>query len=283
MFSLLESEVLRLTESDYIILYAFLVLASCALTFFAFYAFKRFRFMEGTATSRIRSAAQGHVELKGLAEWLPEDSFTSPFSGSRCIWYHCTIDKKSRSGKRTSWASISDECSSQLFRLVDDTGDCAVDPDKAHVIPETDVTWYGSSMDGRTNPPRSSRWLSIISFGNYRFRERLIRPATSLYAMGWFRTVHSNPSDEFISRQVEDLVKQWKIQPERYLRDFDLDKNRRLEKDEWKVVRAAAREQVLAKINREHRAHHVLSCPQDGNQPYILSAVEEEVLIAQKK
>ena len=280
---MLEFEILQLAESDYIVLFVVLLLLFCGLLFFAFYAFKRFRFMEGTATSRIRSAAQGYVELKGLAEWLPEDSFISPFSGSRCIWYHCTIDKKRRTGKRTSWTNISDECSSQLFRLVDDTGDCAVDPDDAHVIPETDVTWRGSSTDASSRPPPSSQWLSAISFGNYRFRERLIRPATSLYALGWFRTVHSNPSDDFISRQVEDLVKQWKLQPEKYLREFDLDQNRRLEKDEWKVVRVAARKQVLAKINRENHAHHVLSCPQDSNQPYILSAVEEEVLVARKK
>jgi hypothetical protein len=283
MFSLLESEILRLPESDYLVLFGILLLVFCGLIVFIYYAFKRFRFMEGMATSKIRSAAQGHVELKGLAEWLPEDSFTSPFSGRRCVWYHCTVDKKGRTGKRTSWTNISDECSSQLFRLVDDTGDCAVDPDDAYVIPETDITWYGGSADARMHPPGSSQWLSIISFGNYRFHERLIRPATPLYALGWFRTLHSNPSDEFISRQVEDLVKQWKLQPERYLRDFDLDQNRRLEKEEWKVVRAAAREEVLAKINREHRAHHVLSCPEDQNQPYILSVLDEEVLVARKK
>ncbi len=283
MFALLESEILLLPGSDYLFLFVVLLLFFLGLIFFAYYAFKRLRFMQGTATSRIRSAAQGHVELKGLAEWLPEDSFTSPFSGSRCIWYHCTVDKKSRTGKRISWTNISDECSEQLFRLVDETGDCAVDPDDAHVIPETDVTWYGGSTEARTRPSGSNRWLSVISFGGYRFRERLIRPATPLYALGWFRTLHGNPSDEFISRQVEDLVKQWKLQPERYLRDFDLDQNLRLEKDEWKTVRAAARKQALAKINREYRAQHVLSCPPDKNQPFILSALEEESLVARKK
>ncbi|MEM7564293.1 MAG: GIDE domain-containing protein [Pseudomonadota bacterium] len=283
MIAKLETEILSLSGSDYLVLYVVFLLLFFYLVYFAFNAFRRFRFVDGTATSRIRSAAQGLVELKGLAEWLPEDSFVSPFSGNRCVWYHCTIDEKRRGGKRTSWVNISDECSSHLFRLVDETGDCAIDPDDAHVIPESDRTWYGSSTDARLRPPASNSWLRSVGFGSYRFRERLIRPATSLYALGWFHTVHSNPSDEFISKQIEDLVRQWKLQPERYLRQFDLDKNRRLEGDEWKVVRADARKQILAKLNREHRAHHVMSRPKQKNQPYILSAVTEETLVDSKK
>ena len=83
MFSLLESEILALTGSDYLVLFGVLLLIFAYLNYYAYFAFKRFRFMDGTATSRIRSAAQGHVELKGLAEWLPQDSITSPFSGAR--------------------------------------------------------------------------------------------------------------------------------------------------------------------------------------------------------
>jgi hypothetical protein len=282
MYSWLESKILALPESDYLVLYVMLVAIFAYLIYTCFRAFRRFRFVDGTATSKIRSAAQGHVELKGLGEWMPGDSISSPFSESRCVWYHCTIDKKKRSGKRTSWTNISDECSGHLFRLVDDTGACIIDPDDAHVIPETDVTWYGQSTDGRNRPPDKSSWIQL-GFGNYRFRERLIRPATPLYALGWLRTVRSIPSDEFVAKQVEDLVRQWKLQPQRYLRDFDLDKNGKIQKQEWKAIRAAARRKVLSKIESEKQEHHVLSCPQDGRHPFILSATEEEELVARKK
>ena len=282
MYSWLESEILALSGPDYTVLCTVLLALFGYLVYFCYGAFKRFRFVDGTATSKIRSAAQGHVELKGLGEWLPGDSISSPFSESRCVWYHCTIDKKQRSGKRTTWTSISDECSGHLFRLVDDTGACIIDPDDAHVIPETDITWYGQSTDARNRAPTRARWIQI-GFGNYRFRERLIRPATSLYALGWFRTVHSNPSDEFIAKQAEDLVKQWKLQPQRYLSEFDFDQNGNIQKQEWKAIRAAARKQVLAKLNSENREHHVLSRPQDNGHPYILSATEEEELVARKK
>lgn len=282
MFSWLKSEVLGMPGTDYLVLSGVLVAGLGFLFYYAYGAFKRFRFMHGTATSKIRSAAQGHVELKGLGEWLPDGAIESPFSKSRCVWYHCTIDKKRRSGKRTSWVNIEDQCSGHLFRLVDDTGDCVIDPDDAHVIPESDQTWYGHGTEYRSQPPRKNSWISL-SLGNYRFRERLIRPATPLYALGWFRTVHNNPTEESISAQAEDLIKQWKLQPERYLRDFDFDRNGKIQQGEWKAIRAAARKQVLGKINDEKSEHHVMSLPKDKRQPYILSALDEETLVVRKK
>ncbi len=281
MLSWLEFELRQMPSTEYLTLYGVGVLLLGFLAYYAFAAYRRFRFMDGTATSKIRSAPQGHVELKGLGEWLPDGAIASPFSNSRCVWYHCTIEKRRRSGKRTTWTNISDQRSDHLFRLVDDTGECVVDPDDAHVIAETDQTWYGNSADAASHGP--GRGLISLGLGNYRFRERLIRPATQIYALGAFHTVYSNPSDESVSRRLEDLVKQWKLQPHRYLREFDLDGNGKIQKDEWPAIRAAARKQVLAEIAREQREHHVLSRPLDPKHPYILSAVPEESLVMRKK
>ena len=282
MYDWLASKILTMPHSDYLTLLAVLVAVIIFLLYFCYRSFRSFRFVDGTATSKIRSAAQGHVELKGLGEWMSGDSIVSPFSNSRCVWYHCTIEKRKKSGKRSSWSNISDECSDTLFRLVDDTGWCIVDPDHAQVIPESDITWYGHNTDYRSKPPAKARWLHI-SMGNYRFRERLIRPATSLYALGEFRSIQNNATDEYIARQVEDLVKQWKLQPKRYLEQYDLDQNGRIQKQEWKAIRSAARREVLAKINSQSSEHHLLSAPQDGSRPYILSATTEEDLVARKK
>lgn len=281
MFAWLEYEIQGMSATDYSVLYGVLTVFLLVLLYYAFGTFRRYRYMDGTATSKIRSAAQGHVELKGLGEFMQDDTIYSPFSGSRCLWYHCTIDKKKHSGKRTTWTNISDECSSHLFLIVDDTGECVIDPDHARVIPETDKSWYGDGIDERQPPAKTG----LISLGasNYRFRERLIRPATSIYAMGWFRTEYSDPSSEFISSQVEDLVKHWKLQPKRYLKDFDLDQNSVIQKGEWKAIRAAARKQVLKNISSQKTEHHVLSKPEDKRQPFILSALGEEALVARKK
>lgn len=282
MISWIKFEIRDMPANEYLFLYGFMAVGFIVLMYYSAVTFKRFRFMSGTATSKIRSAAQGHVELNGLGELMQNDTILSPFSGRRCVWYHCTADKKKKSGKSTTWTNISDEHSGHLFRLVDDTGECIIDPDHAHVIPETDVTWYGDSSDYRGQPPAKSSLLSL-NIGNYRFRERLIRPATELYAMGWFRTVHSDPSAETVSAQVEDLVRQWKLQPHRYLQDFDIDKNGKIQQGEWKAVRTAARKQVLAKINSEKGEHHLLSKPQEKRLPYILSALDEGELVARKR
>lgn len=278
----MESEVLAMSESDYLVMLAILSGGFAYLVYYSFRAFRRFRYIDGTATSKIRSAAQGLVELKGLAEWLDGDSITSPFSNNRCVWYHCTIEKRQRSGKRTSWSNVSDECSSHLFRLVDDTGWCVIDPDHAHVIAESDVTWYGSSTEARFDAPAKSGWLSL-NMGNYRFRERLIRPATSLYALGEFRSFQNTLSEEMIGKQVEDLVRQWKLQPQRYLAQFDLDGNGKIQKHEWKAIRNAAREQVLKEMNEHDDQQHLLLQPTDSRHPFILSATAEKELVASKK
>ncbi len=282
MLAWLEGEILDLSGTDYQVLFGVMVAVLAFLGYYGFIAFRRFRYVDGTATSKIRSAAQGHVELKGLGEYLQNDTIVSPFSGDRCLWYHCTVDKKKRSGRRITWTNISDEISSHLFRLVDETGDCVIDPDHAHVIPETDLTWYGSKHEDRNRRPLKKA-LMMLNSGNYRFRERLIRPATQLYALGWFRTVHSEPPDGFINDQVEDLVKQWKLQPHKYLAEFDLDQNGKIQQGEWKAIRAAARRQVLSRINRQKREHHVLSRPQEKRQPFIISTIEEDILVAKKK
>lgn len=282
MFSWLEYEILDISVTDYLVLTGVLLAVLVFLLYYSFIAFKRFRFVDATATSKIRSAAQGHVELKGLGEFMQNDTILSPFSGSRCVWYHCSIDRKTHSGKRTTWTNISDEFSSHLFRLVDDTGECFIDPDHAHVIPASDLTWYGHSKEGRSQPPKKNHLVSL-SLGKYRFRERLIRPATPLYVLGWFRTLYNEPSDEFISRQVEDLIKHWKLQPQRYLRAYDFDRNGLIQKGEWKAIRSEARKQVLANINSQKNEHHVVSRPQEKRQPYILSALGEEQLVARKK
>lgn len=285
MFSWLEHEILDMSDSDYLVLYLVMSAALVILLYYGFRAFRRFRFMSATATSRIRSAAQGQVELKGLGEFMQNDSIISPFSGDRCLWYHCSIDKRKRSGKRVTWTNISNQVSDHLFRLVDDTGECLVDPDHAHVIPEVDRTWCGQGPEYRNRRPRKkgSYLFTLGRSGDFRFRERLIRPATPLYALGWFHTVHSSVSDEAIEGRVEDLVKQWKLQPLRYLADFDFDQNGKIQQREWKAVRAAARREVLASMRAQKREHHVLKKPPQKGHPFIISAIDEENLVASKK
>jgi len=282
MYDWLQSDVLAMSDSDYQVILLIMVVTIAWLSYICSTTFSRFRFVDGTPTSKIRSAAQGHVELKGLAEWMKGDSFTSPFSNNRCVWYHCTIEKREKKGKRSRWTNISDECSTQLFRLIDDTGWCVIDPDYAHIIAETDRSWFGRNADCCNEVPERRLWPRLNP-GNYRFRERLIRPATALYALGEFSSYRNSTTEEFISSQVEDLVRQWKQQPQRYLGEYDLDENGRIQAREWAAVNAAARKQVLARINNQEHLHHILAKPKDSRHPYILSATPEDDFVRHKK
>lgn len=282
MYSRFEAYLQAMSGPDYTIAFTMLLALLVILGYFVYSAFRRYRFVDGTATSKIRSAAQGHVELKGLGEWMPNDTIRSPFSNRACVWYHCTLDKKSRRGKRSSWSNISDERSGQLFHLIDETGVCIIDPDDAHVVPGSEITWYGHSQEARRQAPKKTSWLSV-GFGNYRFRERLLMTASPLYALGWFSTVRHDPSEESISKRVKDRVQGWKLQPERYLLDYDLNGIGKIQESEWQLIHSVARKQVLAEISSEMNEQHVLSRPEDKRQPFILSATEEEQLVSEKK
>ncbi len=175
MFSWFETEILQLGDSEYSILLIFMVGISIYLLYRTHAAFRRYRFMSGTATSKIRSASQGYVELKGIGEFMPGDELISPFSGSRCLWYQCTVEQKQKSGKRVTWTNISSEISDNLFHLSDDTGECVIDPEDAHVVAELNRTWYGHRIEDRLRAAGSSSVLTGIAIGGYRFSEMLIR------------------------------------------------------------------------------------------------------------
>jgi len=277
-----EAKVLQSGNVEYLTLLVFMVGLCVFLLYRTYSAYRRWRFMSGTATSKIRSAPQGYVELKGTGELMPGGVLQSPFSGSRCLWYQCTIDHRQKSGKRTTWTHISTETSDDMFHLVDDTGICVIDPEDAHVIAESDQTWYGSTTTDRLSPPRRSKIIHKLATGEYRFNEKLIRPATAIYVLGLFRTLRHTPSTAYIDKQIKALLRQWKLQPHRDLSQFDMNGNGEIQKREWRAIQHKARQQVVSSME-QHQAQNLLSDPGQSGQPFILSAVREEKLVFRKK
>jgi hypothetical protein len=279
----IEAELIQLDLEEYASLLIALAGLSAYLFYLSYTSYQRFRHISGTATSKIRSASQGYVELKGLGEWMPGDQMHTPFSQKRCLWYHCTIEKKERVGKRTSWTNILTRTSDQIFHMVDETGYCVIDPEDAHVVPESRQTWYGSTQDVPPPTTKTGSLFGRIGLGNYRFTEEIIRPATQIYVLGFFKTIQKNITNETISTRVEDLIRHWKIQPDRYLSSYDIDKNGVIQKHEWKLIRLDARRQILNKVEKENEPIHLISNPIENSSPFILSAIDEERLIFTKK
>ncbi|HEY0973838.1 MAG TPA: GIDE domain-containing protein [Solimonas sp.] len=245
----------------------------------AFLSLRKARLIEDTPTSRIRSAAQGYVELEGFAQLLPGPEVISPLSGARCVWWKYSIERREtvyRNGKRTTeWRTIESGTSEHLFLLADATGDCVVDPGGATVYPSLTRTWQGRTR----RPQRAPEKPGWLQFGDYRYRERLLRVGDPVHAMGWFRSdgvAHSY--DE--SSELRDLLREWKADHASLLQRFDADGNGEIDLQEWEAARRAALEQIRQQhVERSLTPDvHVLSRPRD-RRPFLLSSLPQEKLV----
>lgn len=124
--------------------------------------------------------------------------------------------------------------------------------------------------------PRRSPWLS---FGRYRYTERLLGPGEVIHAAGWFRTRnHEQRFDE--TADVRELLAGWKRDRRELLARFDADGDGRIDAQEWEQARRTALEQVRAEqVARSVDADvHVLCRPPDRRR-FLLSSVPEVVVV----
>lgn len=232
--------------------------------------------------SRVRSAAQGYVELEGMASpYFKEATLHAPLSGKRCLWFHSRVEKRvhehSRGSRHTRWQLIEEKFSDELFCLEDETGECAIDPDFADVQTLHQQRWNGTTESSR--PPQQSGGISLQS-GDYRFTERLILNGDPLYALGYFRTLAQNQTPQDQAQALRDKLREWKSDPEKYLRPFDLDRDGRISKQEWQQAVAAARAELQQQGLQQaaQTQSHLLSRDPDSRRPYVLAAMSQEQL-----
>jgi len=247
----------------------------------SFYFFYRKRVIEDTPTSRIRSAAQGYVELSGSGTLMEGPPIIAPLTGTTCTWYGYKVEEHRRSGKNSKWVTIDSGDSSELFLLVDDTGKCIIDPEGAGVTTAGKDVWYGSSSRPQTRPARNRSLLTSLAGGKYRYTERRMHPGEPLYAIGLFKTVGGAGGDFNTDADVRDLIKEWKHNSDALLEKFDTNKDGQIDMVEWQAVREAAYREVTARLreNQEAPPANVMSKTLDRRRPYILSAIPQEFLI----
>ncbi len=177
------------------------------------------RLILDTPTSRIASAAQGYVELRGRARALDGTPLHSPVDGLPVLWYRVVTEHR-RNGK---WRKL-ETCESDASFLLDDGSSvCAVDPEGAEMlVRRRDVSTRGDT--------RTTQWSLINN--------------DMVYALGEFITLGSVSVDFDRRAQLRELLASWKADKPSLLQRFDLDHNGELDVREWELARLTAKREV---------------------------------------
>jgi hypothetical protein len=232
------------------------------------------RLIEDTPTSRIRSAAQGYVELEGNGRPLGGTSNPAPLTQRPCVWWRYRISKRTErgtgSGRREGWQNIASGTSSLPFLLDDETGQCIVQPDGAEVVPTESTTWYGETPWPTAGPGQK---LALTGGRSYRYVEDRIYEHERLYVLGDFRSTASSVELDQPAKLAQVLA-EWKQDQAALVRRFDQDGDGRIDLAEWEVARQEARRTLIDRgAERPARQNfHVLRRP-DGDRLYLLAAL----------
>ena len=234
------------------------------------------RVIEDTPTSRIRSAAQGYVELAGRCRTLDGTQNLAPLTQRPCVWWRYRIQQKVESGpsgkRRKSWRTVNSGRSEQPFLLDDGTGTCIVQPSGADVVTGESLTWYGSTPWPTQAPGEG---LLRSQGHQYRYFEERIYEHEHVCLLGQFRS-HSGAPRRDVQADVSALLAEWKQDQPQLVRRFDRDGDGAVSLAEWEHAREEARRTVTERnIERPSQpALHVLGRP-DGDRLFLIAALPE--------
>lgn len=209
------------------------------------------RLILDTPTARIASAAQGYAELRGRGQPLQGTPLLSPLNGLPVLWYRVLTERRDRDGK---WRHDHVHQSDASFLVVDDSGECAVDPDGAEMLVQRrDVVVQGEM--------RHTQW-SLLRHD-------------PVYVLGEFHTLGSVTPEFDASAQVRALLAAWKQDRPALLARFDLDGDGQIDLREWELARAQARREVRQQRDAALNAAeaHVMRRPADGRL-YLISDLD---------
>ena len=233
---------------------------------FAFRFLHVARVIEDTPTSRVRSAAQGYVELEGRARPLAGTTNLAPLTQRDCVWWRYRVQHRSesgtRGGRREAWRTVASGRSGQPFLIDDGTGECIVQPADAEVLAAESTAWYGATPWPAGMPGTTARGAPGR---DYRYFEERIHVHEQVYALGGFRSV-SGTGDGVTEDAVRALLAEWKQDQEVLKHRFDRDRDGSVSLEEWEKARAEARLTVERQRAERPAADvlHVLGHPDNG-------------------
>ena len=250
--------------------------------YYAFFFLRKKRLITDTPTSKVRSAAQGYVELAGRGHLLDGQPILSPLTRVPCIWYEITVEELRPGIGGNHWKTIREETSPEPFLLKDETGECVMDPEGALVTAAEEVCWHGRHAMPSTRPQKTDALDNWLYAGEqFRYTERLIREHETVHAIGLFKTVGGEGAELDAKADVRDLIREWKENSAALLERFDKNKDGEIDLKEWQQVREEAYKEVMKRHRHEKTLPpvHTMGETHDRRRPYLLSSLEQPALV----
>ncbi len=257
---------------------------------------------EGTATSKIATAAKGFVELAGIARPLSAVPLNDPIARKACVWFHVCTEERSGIGGEREWKVIDTKSSNRPFVIEDDSGSCAI------MSLEVEVERNSPEVIKVRSDLRHKVWRihsgdPIYALGHI---ERLQAGELGLGAGGApLKEAALTPYDlkKKVHDQMTGLLRLWKQDQPKLIARFDTDGNGRVDWHEWEKAQATARELAEKKIAQQEAAlatgatavskplldtrpyekiTHKLVRPEDG-RPLFVSKGNEQTIARRKR
>ena len=200
------------------------------------------RAIQDVPTSTVRGAAQGYVELRGVAASLPGGALEAPLTGAPCVWYNYRVVEHGEKETRIVEAGVR----GTPFLLSDGTGECLIDPRDAYVMCDTVDEW-------RKGKESCSEWT--------------IRPGDPVYAIGLFSSVIPGP--ESVAREARARLQSWLREPKRFFSRFDANRDGRIAPRELDAAREAAHSAAMRRYIAQGGRHRLLR-PRD-HRPFVVA------------
>lgn len=246
-------------------------LAPLLFTAFGAYSFydsmKKLRVIKDTPTSKIRSAAQGYLELRGYGEALGVRTVIGPESKHSCLWFDYTVEHlklkpalrgKKRQGK---WVRKHHQRSKECFIMSDETGKCIVDPLRADIIPTKKWVRYKNAKGRHCSSHNAT----------VRHIERIIEIGSPLVIIGEFKTLHHAGLH---GNAIDKIIDEWRVKNDALIGHLDQDGDGHIDADEWERA-LSDMETDLVKPSRGSKNSkaglHIIMHPRHGKKPYIIA------------
>lgn len=270
---------LMISSQAYLIALTLSSLTTLWLLYRAFSRLRRARWVEDTPTSRIRSAAQGLVELCGWADGGKHEPLISPLAGQACLWYRFSVEEYRGSGRNRRWHTVEKGQSDRPFVLRDATGECWIMPSGAEVHPRLRKRWEGNRRWPLSHAVQT-RMLGSLLGRRYRYTEEYLQQEDLLYALGWFESRGGGHEAVDSQRVARQIISDWKADYPDLLARFDRNGDGQLDQQEWQQVQAAAATEAQRQASQAsvQPLIHRLSKPPYRGLPFLLSDRHEEDL-----